>query len=117
MSTEQCSCGCGRPVWKWRLAEACAHALAGMCAGKIRFTRQVAADKHCRADRNSYRCEVCGFWHNGSAAAVTSELEAQRRVVLAGLREHGNGAVLTILAGALDGMNRLDWKTGRERDR
>lgn len=112
----ECACGCGREVWRWRLAEECAYALAGMCAGKVRFTGQGAHRKR-RAARNSYQCEVCGSWHNGSTAAVTPELEAKRAAVLAGLRARGNGAVLTILAGALDGMNRWDWKLGRERDR
>lgn len=116
MTSEACACGCGRPVWKWRLAEGCAHALAGMCAGKVRFTGQKAHIVRTR-NRSTYRCEVCGSWHNGSSTGVTPELEAKRAAVLSGLRATGNGAVLTILAGALDGMNRLDWKTGRERDR
>ena len=112
---ELCACGCGQPVWRWRLSEDCAHLLAGMCAGKVRFTGHRSARKRAIKSRAPYHCPVCGYWHNGAVAAVTPELTARRAAVLAGLRAHGNGAVLTILAGALEGMNRYDWKLGRER--
>ncbi len=110
-----CACGCGQPVWRWRLAEDCAYLLAGMCAGKVRFASRRNAAARSLGDRVPYPCEVCGFTHNGAAGAVTEELTARRAAVLAGLRARGNGAVLTILAGALEGMNRYDWKLGRER--
>ena len=115
MTGQLCICGCGAPAWRWRLGQECAHLLAGMCAGKQRYRRQRDAVEYRRPGRDTYRCDVCSFWHNGHAAAVTPELAAARAALLARLVPGGNRVILTIMAGDLEGVDRLDWKLGRER--
>lgn len=108
-----CACGCGQPVWRWRLAEPCARLLAGMCVGKTRFSRHASAVAHRKAGQQTYVCEVCGTFHNGGAGGAAPEILSARRGVVWRLRERGKGWLLTYLAGEIEGRDRMDWKTGR----
>ena len=103
-----CACGCGAPVWRWRLSERCAHLLAGMCAGKTRWLLQQHAEQRRHRGQESYRCKVCDHWHNGSIYGATAQIRQQQDVVIAGLRRHGYP--LGQLAAGFGGMDRIKWK-------
>jgi len=108
---ELCACGCGRPVWRWLLAEHEAQMLAGICLGKTRFEDRERAAAYARPYQTSYQCVVCDYWHNGNAAHARSpEATRRRAAVLDRLRANGNDWIIRQLAIGFASMDRRDWK-------
>ncbi len=109
-AAELCACGCGRPVWRWRLAEYEAQSLAGICLGKTRFVSEARAAAYARPRQGSYLCPVCDHWHNGNMAHVSPAKRATVPALLERLRANGNGWIIRQLAIGFASMDRRDWK-------